>query len=436
MKIEPRKILVMGPFLTRSGYGEQSRFALRALRTRPDLFDIYLKPLPWGNTSWIEQYDSEKKWIDATVVKTNNYIAECNREQKIPFHLSLQITIPNEFQKITPINIGYTAGIETTLVSGEWIQAINQIDKLLVISKHAKKVFEESKYTQTLPSGEEVPFTATTPISVVSYPVKDIVPSPPLDLEISTDFNFLCVAQFGPRKNLPQTINWFVEEFHDENVGLILKSNLMRNSLIDREKLYLDIRRGLNHSFPDRKCKVYLLHGDLSESEIASLYCHPKMNAFYMLPHGEGFGLPLFEAAYSGMPVVSIGFSGQTDFLCDEEGNPHFYNVDFEINKIQPECVWDKVLVAESGWAYPKELSAKKQLRQCYEDILSNTGIAADAKNYALELKSRFDQDKMYESFVKEVNYIWDTEELDSGLSFIEEWDTEDLDNEIAAIKE
>ena len=89
-----------------------------------------------------------------------------------------------------------------------------------------------------------------------------------------------------------------------------------------------------------------------------------------------------------------------------------------------------------SACLFLKPHIAEKQLRQCYEDVLSNTGIAADAKNYALELKSRFDQDKMYESFVKEVNYIWDTEELDSGLSFIEEWDTEDLDNEIAAIKE
>ena len=37
-----QKILVRGPILTQSGYGEQSRFALRALRSREDLFEIFI----------------------------------------------------------------------------------------------------------------------------------------------------------------------------------------------------------------------------------------------------------------------------------------------------------------------------------------------------------------------------------------------------------
>ena len=40
-----KKIFVRGPVLSQSGYGEQSRFALRALRYREDLFDIYIQPI-------------------------------------------------------------------------------------------------------------------------------------------------------------------------------------------------------------------------------------------------------------------------------------------------------------------------------------------------------------------------------------------------------
>ena len=40
-----KKILLKGPLLTRSGYGEQARFALRSLRSREDLFDIYMESL-------------------------------------------------------------------------------------------------------------------------------------------------------------------------------------------------------------------------------------------------------------------------------------------------------------------------------------------------------------------------------------------------------
>ena len=48
-----KKILVRGPALSQTGYGEQCRFALRALRSREDLFDIYLMNIPWGGSNWI-----------------------------------------------------------------------------------------------------------------------------------------------------------------------------------------------------------------------------------------------------------------------------------------------------------------------------------------------------------------------------------------------
>ena len=48
-----KKILIRGPVLSQSGYGEQARFALRALRSREDLFDIFIVPIPWGKTGWI-----------------------------------------------------------------------------------------------------------------------------------------------------------------------------------------------------------------------------------------------------------------------------------------------------------------------------------------------------------------------------------------------
>ena len=41
--------------------------------------------------------------------------------------ISLQITIPNEFKKMCPINIAYTAGIETDRVSPVWLEKGNEI---------------------------------------------------------------------------------------------------------------------------------------------------------------------------------------------------------------------------------------------------------------------------------------------------------------------
>ena len=70
------KILLKGPLLTRSGYGEQTRFAYRALRSRPDLFDVYIQPLSWGNTSWLNERTQERMAIDEIVEKTIGFIQQ------------------------------------------------------------------------------------------------------------------------------------------------------------------------------------------------------------------------------------------------------------------------------------------------------------------------------------------------------------------------
>ena len=65
-----KKIFVRGPVLSQSGYGEQSRFALRALRSRQDLFDIYIQPISWGKTGWIWQEDEFREWMDQRILET------------------------------------------------------------------------------------------------------------------------------------------------------------------------------------------------------------------------------------------------------------------------------------------------------------------------------------------------------------------------------
>ena len=50
-------------------------------------------------------------------------------------------------------------------------------------------------------------------------------------VDFSTNFNFLCVAQWGPRKNLPNTIRLFLDEFKNDKVGLVCKVNNSNNSL-------------------------------------------------------------------------------------------------------------------------------------------------------------------------------------------------------------
>ncbi len=388
-----QKIIVKGPALTRSGYGEQTRFALRALRSRPDLFDVYVQPLVWGKTSWISEQSEERIYIDQCIEKTIQFIQQGGR-----FDMSLQVTIPNEFEEMATVNVGYTAGIESTACSAQWLEIANKVvNNIIVVSSFSEKAFRETVYTGEV-NGQPVQLKLEKPIDHVNYAVKDYENVESLDLPLDYDVNFVSVAQWGPRKNMGATVKWFIEEFHDDEVGLVIKSNIAKNCVMDREHMMQRLMNEVVDRYPDKKCKIYLIHGDMTEAEIHALYKHPKIKAMVSFPHGEGFGLPLFEAAYSGLPIICTGWSGQLDFLVDEKGKDRFYNVAFDINKVPKEVVWENVLIEESSWAYPRETSAKEQMRKCYNDILA--GEELPAVKYAEELKDRFSAEKMYKKFV------------------------------------
>lgn len=405
-------VLLKGPILTRSGYGEHARFVLRALRSREDLFNIYIQPIQWGATSWINENDSERAWIDKRIEETIAFIQHGGN-----FDISLQVTIPNEWEKIAPVNIGVTAGIETTMVAPLWLQKGNEaVDKIITISNHSVNSYRDTVASATNnQTGQQFEYRLNTPIDYVSYPVKTFDNLEKLELNLPTEFNFLSVAQFGPRKNLPNTIKWFIEEFHDDNVGLVIKTNMAKNCLMDRENVFNHLKSITNH-FPNRSCKIYLLHGDMTDEEMHSLYCSNNIDAFLALPHGEGFGLPIFEAAYSGLPVVATGWSGHLDFLTDKDGKEYFYNVSFDLQPVQKEVVWDNVLIAESMWAYPREQSAKQKMRLCYEQMTNEeargTEIISLEQNVK-RLQEAYSAEKMYDNFTSHVK------------EYIEEFDVE-----------
>ena len=393
-----KKILVKGPVLTRSGYGEQARFALRALRSRPDLFDIFIQPIIWGQTSWLHEYDEERLWMDRKIEDTVHHINDGQA-----FDLSLQVTIPYEWEILAMENVGFTAGIETTKVPHSWLEKNNDnLNRLIVVSEHSKKVFEHTQFEgKNDATGEIIVLKNTTDIKVVNFPVREYDEIEALGLDLKHEINFITVTQWSPRKNLENTLKWFVEEFKDEEVGLVIKTNLVKNCVMDRDASHHKLRE-LLVPYPDRKCSVYLLHGDMSGEEIHSLYHHPKIKAMVSFTHGEGYGLPLFEAAYSGMPIVAPGWSGHLDFLVDQEtGSNVFYNVEFDLQPVPPEVHWENVIIPESMWCYAREASAKYQMRQCYNDITAgNKELSKRCDKHAQNLKVSHAAENMYKAFV------------------------------------
>ena len=152
-----KKILIRGPVLTQSGYGEHCRFLLRSLRKYEDMFDLYLIAVNWGRTNWQFEQTEERAWFDKLIKKTHEQI----HNNKGPVDISIQVTIPNEWERLAPVNIGVTAGVETNQVPHEFLQGANRMDLILATSEFTKKGFLD-----------------TTLGKILTYPIKILSSTP------------------------------------------------------------------------------------------------------------------------------------------------------------------------------------------------------------------------------------------------------------------
>ncbi len=392
-----KRVLVRGPALTQSGYGEHTRFLLRSLRANPHKFDVYLVALNWGQTGWLSAQDEEREWMDEMILKTHQYVKEGGQ-----FDMSIQVSIPNEWERLAPYNVGVTAGIESTKVAPVWLERCNVMDKVITISEHSKQVLVGTTYSGThRETGQPLTLACQVPVEIVHYPVKSSEPED-LELQLEYDFNYLMVSQWGPRKNMENAIKWWVEENYDQEVGLVLKTSLKNNSTMDREHVYKTVREMTKAILPsDSKCKIYLLHGDLTEGQMQSLYANDKIKALINMSHGEGFGLPMFDAACHGVPVIAPGWSGHCDFLYVPQDKKNkkkamFADVSYDIGPVQDFAVWEGVLQKDSMWCYPHEGHYKVRLRQVRKNYDKWLKKAKTLQEWILE---EFNSDKQHQLF-------------------------------------
>jgi hypothetical protein len=401
-----KKIIIRGPMLSLSGYGMQARFALQSLKEYDDHFDIYLVNTQWGATGEIVEESEETQYIISLIHKTQQYVSQGGQ-----FDISLQITIPNEWEQLAPVNVGFTAGIETNKIALKWIEKALPMSRIIVVSEHAKYGFDNTTYEIPHPQTQQpVTVRCGVPVEVVGFPAREITEEVEgFDLGLATKFNFLSVSQWGPRKNVENTVRWFVEEFKDDpEVGLVLKTSIRNNSTMDFNAVRNSLKELLK-GYKDRKCKVYLLHGDLTDQQLLSLYKKEEVKATISISHGECWGLPMFESVCNGLPVVCPTWGGQNDYIYAKvkkkktgkiKNKALVAKVDYELKKIDAKAVWDDVLDKNSSWCYPKKESYKQTLRDVYKNYPRYKKQAELLQKNALEA---FEMEKMKKKFAEAV---------------------------------
>jgi glycosyltransferase involved in cell wall biosynthesis len=279
------------------------------------------------------------------------------------FDVTVQVQLPNEFDpKLGKTNIGITAAVETDRCNPKWHEKCASMTKVVVPSQHAKKNLESSGPLDNLLVIPEAYASECT------LPESDL----PIDTlpEFSTKFNFLVFGQLTgnnpetDRKNTFYTLKWLFEEFKDDpDVGIVIKTNASRNTLIDRDNVQKTLKGVINEARQGDFPRLHLLHGDMSNAEVAALYKHPSISCLVSATRGEGYGLPLLEAATSGLPIIATGWSGHTDFLNKGKYISLFYQLK-EVNSARHD---GNIFLPGMRWAEPSAQDFKKKVRKFHK---------------------------------------------------------------------
>ena len=385
--------VVSCPIDTFSGYGARSRdFVKSLIESKDKEWDIKIMPQRWGDCPWnfLSQDDPLRQ----------RFIGKLEQQPDV----WMQITVPNEFQRVGKYNIGISAGIETNIYPGEFIEGSNKMDLNLVSSEHSKQVALNTQF-------DKIDSNTNQKVGVIKLEKPIEVLFEGLDLnkyyktskksnilkDIKEDFCFLHTGHWLPgnfgesRKNTATLIKTFLETFKGpgrKKPALVLKCNQVNYSLLDREVIIRQINR-IRDMVSGNLPNIYLLHGEMTDEEMNLLNNDPKVKAFVSFTKGEGYGRPLAEAAITGKPTIVSNWSGHLDFI-----NPD-YNilVGGELKNVH-ESASNQFLLKESQWFNIDTNIASRAMKDVFKNYKQYWEKSRKQTQY---LKDNWSFDKMTE---------------------------------------
>tara|TARA_B110000240_G_scaffold146416_1_gene161811 strand:+ start:661 stop:1866 length:1206 start_codon:yes stop_codon:yes gene_type:complete len=370
-----------------------------------DKYDVKIVPTRWGNTpqNQIKHNSEFGKMVFANII---------TKLDKTP-DIFMQMSVANEFEPKGNYNIGITAGVETTVIPKEFIDGSNKMDLVIVPSTFTQKVMLQTAYQEkNTQTGEIVSeYRITKPVEVLfeGVDLERYLPSDSnvdiLEGKLDTDFNFLYVGHWlkgsigQDRKDIGMVIKTFATVFKnipkDKRPGLILKTSHAGFSVIDRETTREKIE-AITNVFGDDLPTIYLLHGDLEDSEMSELYNHPKVKAMVSFTKGEGYGRPLAEFALTGKPIMVSGWSGHVDFLPKE----HTVFLQGDLTNVH-ESAADKFLLKEAKWFTVNYTDAANKMYKVFNEYDAHLTQSAGLKT---NIETNFSLTKMDDVFVELMN--------------------------------
>jgi hypothetical protein len=237
-----------------------------------------------------------------------------------------------------PKHVGYTM-LEVTGLPADWVAGCNEMDEVWVPASFNIETFRSSG--------------VTVPIEVMPLGVDPLHFNPRITTErVSSAFTFLSVFEWGERKAPEVLLRAFAREFRESEDVMLLLSVFNRDPSVDVRQQIASL------GLPPSARIAVMLNPEFAGYQMGSLY--RSADCFVLPTRGEGWGQPVLEAMACGLPVITTGWSGVTDFVDDEVGYP----LEYRMTPAEARCVYYDGF----DWADPDAEHLQARMREVFEN--------------------------------------------------------------------
>ncbi|MDB6031237.1 MAG: hypothetical protein JWM16_1575, partial [Verrucomicrobiales bacterium] len=266
---------------------------------------------------------------------------------------------------------------ETDRIAPEWVTACNQMDEVWVPSAFNVETFAQS--------GVERDKLVVMPEAVDE---NEFNPEKhgPLPLPNKAKFNFLAIFEWSSRKAWDVLLSAYLREFSGaDDVCLYLRTYQFSKPDGDpSEGIWNFIRdHAAKLDLGDKPWpRIHLIAEQIPQADLPRLY--KAADCLVAPSRGEGWGRPHHEAMMMGLPVIATNWSGNTEFMNEE--NSFLVNYELvEAKYLEPELYHYR----GHRWANPSESHLRATMRKVVENPELAQEKGAKARAHMLQHYSR-----------------------------------------------
>lgn len=276
-------------------------------------------------------------------------------------------------------NVGFFVTETSTIAHTPWVLPLSSMDELWV-----------PNLTNAMRTSSDIP-SMKSHIKVMPYAFdKTSYESVYDDLDLgpaSKTYKFYYIGDLNDRKNLEATMRCYQAEFHGaKDVTLVLKVNAFGKSNEEVSKAVNAISQKVKQDLRmfksgDDYCDEMIIPGNMDRKTLLSL--HNTCDCYVSTSHGEGWGIPIYEAFCLGNPVIACNEGGPKDFLANHDN--------LLINGSLSPCkhrdsAFPFLGTGREFWFNVSESGVMGKMRQCYKEKPSYRKAGMElAKHFSYE---------------------------------------------------